>query len=460
MIQGGFRMEEYLLPEQRYTIEYFCNLYMYVIVKNILSYNKKRLDEYVRLSTIAKIFNIEHSMLSNEETLNIFPLLNAQTFVGSLYSPGDGIIDPTMLCNALTKLAIESNRAQVIENCAVKKIIVDQNDRGVKRIIGVETEYGVIRTDTVVNATGVWGRDLIEPLGITLPLIPMKHSYIVTEPIEGIRGLPNIRDHDASIAFRIQGESVCLGGYEKNPIILDQVSSDSSFSLYDLDWSTFDSHVDGAIELLPAFASVGIKCTVCGPESFTPGRNKSIFVQILLKFYPVITDHKPFVGPDTRLIGLFHNCGFNSAGMMFGGGCGEQLAKWIVHGRPELHMFNFDVRRFTSNQLSCKHWAVERSHESYAENYAMVFRNAQPIAGRNFQKDSLHDTLVSNGAVMEECHGYERPAFFNKEKAIVQPYDWYGYYGKELSADKKYLQILKGDETYEFSDHHDIVCFC
>lgn len=377
-------------------------------------------------------------MLSTEETMNIFPLLNPHTFVGSLYSPGDGIIDPTMLCTALTKLAIRSKNAQVVENCAVKRIMVDQNERGMKRVIGVETDFGVISADAVVNATGVWGRDLIEPLGITLPLIPMKHSYIVSEQIKGIRGLPNIRDHDASIAFRIQGESVCLGGYEKNPIILEQVANDCSFSLYDLDWSTFDSHVDGAIELLPAFASVGIKCTVCGPESFTP-------------------DHKPMVGPDPRLIGLFHNCGYNSAGMMFGGGCGEQLAKWIVHGQPEFHMFNFDVRRFTSNQLSSKEWAVERSHESYAENYAMVFRNAQSLAGRNFQKDPLHDTLISNGAVMEECHGYERPAFFNKEIAIVQPYDWYGFYGHPVNSDKKYLQILKGDEKYEFSDHHEVV---
>ncbi len=165
------------------------------------------------------------------------------------------------------------------------------------------------------------------------------------------------------------------------------------------------------------------------------------------------------MGPDHRLTGLFHNCGYNSAGMMFGGGCGEQLAKWIVDGRPEFHMFNFDVRRFTPNQLSNKQWAIERSHESYAENYAMVFRNAQPLAARNFQTDSLHDVLTFNGAVMEEVHGFERPAFFYKEEAIVQPYDWYGFYGNELNKDQKYLKILKGDEKYEFSDHHELVNF-
>lgn len=163
------------------------------------------------------------------------------------------------------------------------------------------------------------------------------------------------------------------------------------------------------------------------------------------------------MGPDPRLIGLFHNCGYNSAGMMFGGGCGEQLAKWIVSGRPDFHMFNFDVRRFTSNQLADKKWAVERSHESYAENYAMVFRNAQPLAGRNFKTDALHDTLTTNGAIMEECHGYERPAFFIDDQVLIQPYDWYGFYGKELNPDHKFRQILKGDETYEFSDYHNLV---
>lgn len=168
-------------------------------------------------------------------------------------------------------------------------------------------------------------------------------------------------------------------------------------------------------------------------------------------------DHKPFVGPDPRLIGLFHNCGYNSAGMMFGGGCGEELAKWIVHGRPDLYMFNFDVRRFTPNQLSNRKWAIERSHESYAENYAMVFRNAQTLAGRNFRTDALHEELVENGAVMEDCHGYERPAFFIQQRAVVPPYDWYGFYGNEINEDKQFSEILKGDETYDFSDHHELV---
>lgn len=251
-------------------------------------------------------------MLTTDETLEKFPLLNREAFVGSLYSPGDGIIDPTMLCNALTKLAIQTTNGQVFEDCPANEILVEPNSRGIPKIIGLRTDRGDIKTSCAVNATGAWGRELIEPFGITLPLIPMKHSYVVSESINGIQGLPNLRDHDASIAFRVQGSSIYLGGYEKNPIILDKVESDFAFSLYDLDWSTFDDHIDGAVELCPVFGDAGIKCTVCGPETFTP-------------------DHKAILGPDPRLIGLFHNCGFNSAGMMFGGGCGEQVLRIVCN---------------------------------------------------------------------------------------------------------------------------------
>lgn len=180
---------------------------------------------------------------------------------------------------------------------------------------------------------------------------------------------------------------------------------------------------------------------VCGPETFT-------------------IDHKPIMGPDSRLIGLFHNCGYNSAGIMFGGGCSEQLAEWILHGRPEFYMYNFDIRRFTTQQMANRNYIRERCHEAYAENYSAVFAHNQTYAGRKFQIDALHDELCFNaGAVMEEKLGFERPAFFYKEKAPIHipSYDWHGAYGHAINTDKTYVDILKGDQTYDFSHHHDRV---
>lgn len=320
---------------------------------------------------------IENYILSADEAQQqIFPLLNAKSFLGGLYSPGDGVVDPAMLCTALTRAAVQ-NGATVVEDCPVTEISVGDSILGTKNVQGVKTAFGTIKTNCVVNATGVWGRDLVEKHGITLPLIPMRHAYIVSQSIDGIRNMPNVRDHDASIYLRIQGSAICMGGYETNPILLDKVEDDFQFGLYDLDWSTFEEHVKGAEELCPAFGQAGIKSTVCGPESFTP-------------------DHKPLMGPDPRLDGLFHSCGFNSAGMMFGGGCGEQLAHWIEHGRPEFHMFSFDVRRFLPKQMGNKDWAIQRSHEAYAKNYSQVFLHDQPLAGRNLIKDPLHEVIYGN----------------------------------------------------------------
>lgn len=403
--------------------------------------NKDRLDEYKRLATFGHALGIENQILSPEETQkDIFPLLNKKAFYGALYSPGDGVIDPTMMCNALTRLAVETEYGLVVEDCSVKKILTEESANGKNSVVGVKTNHGIIKTGCVVNATGVWGRDLCESLGFSIPLIPMRHSYVVSEAIDGIFGMPNLRDHDASIYFAIQGSSIHMGGYEVNPILLDKIPIDFNFALYELDWSTFDNHVEQTVELCPAFGRAGIKSTVCGPESFTP-------------------DHKPIMGPDPRCSGLFHNCGFNSAGMMFGSGCAEQTAEWIVHGRPSLDMYAYDVRRFAESQIDDREWATERSHESYAHNYSMVFKHDQPLAGRNYTLDPLHDDMLHNGAFMEEKHGFERPGFFHPELApiLVKPYDWYGAYEKKENEDTAYVDVLKGEFSYGLSKHHDLV---
>ncbi|XP_013113750.2 sarcosine dehydrogenase, mitochondrial [Stomoxys calcitrans] len=402
-----------------------------------IAHSDTRLDEYRRLATVGNALGIENHILSPEETQKVFPLLDPKAFIGALYSPGDGVVDPAMLCTALTRAATK-NGARVIENCPVNELVVEQQARG-KKLVGVKTPYGTIKTENVVNATGVWGRDLIERHGSFLPLIPMKHAYIVSESIPGVRGLPNIRDHDYSTYFRIQGDAICMGGYEPNPILLDPVAKDFHFGLYDLDWSVFDTHLSGAVKLCPTYANYGVKSTVCGPESFTP-------------------DHKPLMGPDTVIQGLVHNCGFNSAGMMFGGGCGEQTALWILNGKPDLPMFGFDLRRFTDKQNRADQWISEKSHESYAKNYSMVFKYDQPLAGRDFQKDPLHEDMLAHNAFMEEKQGWERPGFFLQMPAPVQSYDWYGSYGNERHKDCPYEGVLEGDLKYgSFSDHHDLI---
>ncbi|XP_058158634.1 sarcosine dehydrogenase, mitochondrial [Dasypus novemcinctus] len=400
--------------------------------------NRQRLDEYKRLMSLGKAYGVEAHVLSPAETKALYPLMNVDDLYGTLYVPHDGTMDPAGTCSALSRAAT-ARGAQVIENCPVTGIRVRTDDFGVRRVVAVETEHGSIQTPCVVNCAGVWAGTVGRMAGVRVPLVAMHHAYVVTERIEGIQNMPNVRDHDASVYLRLQGDALSVGGYEANPIFWDEVSDTFAFGLFELDWDVFAQHVDGAVHRVPVLEKTGIKSTVCGPESFTP-------------------DHKPLMGEAPELRGFFLGCGFNSAGMMLGGGCGQELAHWIIHGRPEKDMYGYDIRRFHHSLTSHGRWVRERSHESYAKNYSVVFPHDEPLAGRNMRRDPLHEVLLGQGCVFQERHGWERPGWFNRQGAApVLEYDFYGAYGAAAHEDYAYRRLLAAEYTFSFPAHHDVI---
>ncbi|XP_004928559.1 sarcosine dehydrogenase, mitochondrial [Bombyx mori] len=404
-----------------------------------ISRSTVRTQEYLRLHTLGKAMGIPSEVLDPHEAQKIFPLLDPSAFKMALYATEDGTIDPAMACSALVKVA-KKNGAKVYEDCPVVDVHYSHNLLGNKEVTGVHTDRGFIKTKCVVNCGGAWGARVARFAGVpSLPLIPFKHAYIVCEAIPEIRGGPNIRDHDTSLYIKVQGETCSIGGYEGNPHMLDQVPDNLQFHLYELDWDVFGVHMQSATSLCPKLGTTGIKSTICGPESFTP-------------------DHKPLLGEDTNVFGLYHNCGYNSAGMMFSAGCAIQMAEWITKGRPHYNMFSFDIRRFTPAQMSRAHWMRESSHESYVRNYNIVFPNDEKLAGRDASHDALHQELVDDGAVMQARAGWERPAFYIPgEKIRVQQYDWGGTNDYPRNIDQRYEDILKGEYTFGFSKHHDLI---
>ncbi|XP_017757288.1 PREDICTED: sarcosine dehydrogenase, mitochondrial [Eufriesea mexicana] len=404
----------------------------------LVARSNERLNEYRRLVTGAKAFGIQAHIISSQEAKELFPLLNENNIQGAIYSSQDGVIDPTMLINALTKSA-KNNGCQIIENCPVMKILTKETIKNNKKVYGVETPYGIIKTDIVLNAAGAWSKNIANMINVNIPLMPIKHAYIVTQPIEGLQNLPNIKDPDTSLYFRIQGSSLVIGVYEQNPIVLPSAPEHFSFGLYELDWDIFNVHLKSVIELIPKLSKTGIKTTICGPESFTP-------------------DHKPIMGEDPHCSGFFYSCGYNSAGMMLGGGCGEQIARWIINGRPDKYMFNYDIRRFLPEQRNNLVWIHERSYEAYAKNYSIIFPHDEPLSGRNLKTDPFHNLLVEEGAIMEECQGWERSGwYFPNEKIEIMPYDYNGYYGRVKNHNDKYRSILEKEYSFHFLPYNEII---
>ncbi|XP_077162881.1 sarcosine dehydrogenase, mitochondrial isoform X2 [Paroedura picta] len=371
--------------------------------------NKQRLDEYKRLMSLGKVYGIESYVLSPGETKSLYPLMNVDDLYGTLYVPKDGTMDPAGTCTSLARAAT-ARGALIIENCPVTGIEVKTDDLGIQRVAAVVTSHGTIQTPCVVNCAGVWAQALGKMAGVNVPLVAMHHAYVVTERIEGIQNMPNVRDHDASVYLRLQGDALSVGGYESNPIFWEEVSDHFAFGLFDLDWDVFTQHIEGAVNRVPVLERTGIKSTVCGP------------------------------------------------GMMLGGGCGKELAHWIVHGRPEKDMYGYDIRRFPHSLTRNHRWLRERSHESYAKNYSVVFPYDEPLAGRNMRKDPLHEELLQQGCIFQERHGWERPGWFNpRGMAQVLDYDYYGAYDHQPHEKYTYGQLLSDEYTFDFPPHHKVI---
>ncbi|KAJ8975141.1 hypothetical protein NQ317_015275, partial [Molorchus minor] len=375
----------------------------------------ERLEEYKRLHTLGHFYNIESHIISPKEAQKLSPILDPKSFYGALWSPGDGFTDPSMYCSSLVKGATTSG-GLVFENTPATRVLTEPTPNNEKKIVGIETPNGTIKTSVLVNTCGAWSRGITQQVGLDIPTTPIKHAYVITGSVPNSKGTPCIRDHDGGLYFRPQGDSILFGGYENNPEFIDELPDDFQFSLYNLDKSIFDVHWKRACELCPSFEAAGIKSDVYGPETFTP-------------------DHKPVMGEDPKCV-----------------------ASWITLGRPELSLHAYDIRRFTPIQRQDRAWVKETSHESYAKSYSIAYKHDQPLAGRNHRIDPFHEALVARGAVMEEALGFERPGYFIKERtAPVRGYDWYGNYGHVENEDKRYEKELEGDLTFDFSKHHDLI---
>eukprot|EP00927_Polykrikos_kofoidii_P064866 TRINITY_DN6060_c0_g1_i1.p1 TRINITY_DN6060_c0_g1~~TRINITY_DN6060_c0_g1_i1.p1 ORF type:complete len:912 (-),score=120.25 TRINITY_DN6060_c0_g1_i1:181-2916(-) len=416
--------------------------------------NKERLAEYQRLYTLGEYYGIESRMLTPKEILDIYPILNVDDVYGGMYSPTDGTIDPAGIVMAYKKAAT-TRGAIFIEGCGVDAIETEAYQsigRQRRRVTAIQAAGQRVQTKFVVNCAGAWANHIASMAGVQIPLRALKHAYIVTEKLEGVHpGLPNMRDHDLSIYFKTQGDSLALGGYEQNPEFWPEVDPNFNFGLFDLDWDTFGQNMEGHIQRCPQIETVGIKSTVCGPESFTP-------------------DHKALVGPDVELGGFYYACGLNSMGMMLGGGMGREMANWIIDGSPSLDMFAFDVARYHPDGARDRKWTDDRTHESYAKTYAIVFPHDEALAGRGFRKSALYDTLLAQGCVYQARQGFERPGWFAPElgqAAECKPYDYYGAYEEKVSGletvvpaphtEHKYHRLIDGECTFGWGENVPLV---
>jgi 4-methylaminobutanoate oxidase (formaldehyde-forming) len=231
--------------------------------------------------------------------------------------------------------------------------------------------------------------------GVNVPLVPVQHQYLVTEPIPGTpRDLPTLRDPDRMIYFKEEVGGLVMGGYEPNPIpwAVDGIPPGFNFSLLDPDWDHFEPLMEQAIARVPALAEAGVKDLINGPESFTPDGN---FI----------------LGEAPGLRGFFVGAGFNAFGIASGGGAGMALAEWIARGEPPFDLWPVDIRRFGRVHFDVA-WIRRRTLEAYSKHYAIAWPFEEYVSGRPCRRSPLYDPLSERGACFGEKLGWERPNWF------------------------------------------------
>jgi len=376
--------------------------------------NPDRLTHIRRQEALAHAFGVAAQSVSPGEALERWPLMNAEDVIGAVWSPDDGRVSPSDLCAALAKGA-RSRGARIFEDTAVLGIVTEGS-----RVRGVETASGTITCDAVALCTGLWSRRVAAMAGVTAPVWPCEHFYLLTKPVEGVSGnMPTLSDHDGHLYIRDDSGGLLVGCFEPNarPIDPARLGEDFAFQLLPEDWDHFEPMMLNALHRLPALETAEVKMLLNGPESFTPD---SMFL----------------LGESAATRGFFLGCGMNSFGVASGGGAGMALAHCITEGHPPFDLHEADPNRFAERQSSVEALAA-RIPEVLGKHYEIGYPGRQFTSARNLRPTPCHERWKAAGATFGQVYGWERPLCFGALGEPVMTFgkpDWFDQTAHEIKA--------------------------
>jgi len=365
------------------------------VVSNIRLANcQDRMDEYKYYSGVGSTVGVNVKFLTPDEVKEIWPLCNTEGLVGAIQHPDDGYIQPADLTQALCKGA-RNRGAEIYEHTKVVALEQQKDHSWI-----VKTDKGDIACEHVVSCTGNFARKTGEMVGLDIPVIPVQHQFIVTEPHPEImerkkQGLPEmgvLRESDAGYYLREEAGGMILGPYEKGAPVcyIDGPNDDCQYELFNSDLDRLMPHIECCMHRVPAFGEVGVKDVYNGAIAYTP-------------------DGNPIIGPAPGLKNFWLNEG-HSFGITAAGGAGWQLAEWMIDGEPTVDMMGVDPRRF--GPYATRGYLREKNEEAYSNVFTTHFPDEERGAARPLKTAPCYDRMKSLGAVFGSVYGWERPNWF------------------------------------------------
>ena len=354
-----------------------------------------RMEELRRQHGWAKTFGLPMELLSASEALELFPLMDATGVLGAVWLPTDGFLDPSGLTHAF--LGGARSLGVAVEPGTLVTDLVVRNGR----VTAVVTDRGPVEADAVVLACGMYTPKVAAYAGVTVPIVPMAHQYLITKAIDGVtETLPQLRDPDNLVYFRREGDGLVVGGYERDPApwSLHGVADDFNNKLLPEDWDRFAPLMTNACRRVPAAETADIVSLVNGPEGFTPDNE--------------------FVLGESDVHGLFVAAGFCAHGIAGAGGVGRVMSEWLLDGEPSFDTWKMDIRRFGA-QYRSREFACARAVEVYRTYYDIHYPNEEREAGRPLRRSPAYPRLAELGCAFGEKSGWERPNWFEPNGAAA-----------------------------------------
>jgi len=360
-----------------------------------LATTPERVEELRRQTGSAVTYGLEMELLDPAATRERLPLLNVDDVLAAGWLPGDGYLEPAPLARALAAGATALG-ARIVTGVRVTGLEVERD-----RIRAVVTDAGRIETEVVVDAAGAAAGHIGRMAGVDVPVVPIKHQYVVSDPLPGVEStmdIPTVRDPDRIVYFRgADGDGLLVGGYIRDPeVSWASETLAAPRTLFEPNLETFAEAWLGGRHRVPALRELGMARIVHGPEAFTPDGE--------------------FLLGETAVAGFFVAAGFCVHGLAAAGGVGKVTAEWIVDGTPELDVSTMDIRRFGAHAGS-RRWTTTKALDAYSKYYDIVYPNQEWTAGRPLRRSAVWPRLKALDAALGEKAGWERVNWFGANAA-------------------------------------------
>ena len=355
-----------------------------------LADNSDRFDMLLAERAKHRFMGLETQIVTPDEIRKISPITNTDGIIGALYDPLDGHLDPSGTTHAYAKAA-RMGGATIETHCMVNE--TNQRADGTWDVV---TDKGTIHAEHVVNAGGLWAREVGAMAGVYLPLHPMEHQYIVTDDIaqiyEADHEHPHVMDPAGESYLRQEGRGLCIGFYEQNcrPWAVDGTPWDFGHELLPDDFNKIEQSIEFAYKRFPVLEQAGVKSVIHGPFTFAP-------------------DGNPLVGPLPGLRNYWSACGV-MAGFSQGGGVGLMLAQWMIEGEAERDVTAMDVARF--GDWISPGYTRPKVIENYQTRFSVSYPNEELPAARPNRTTPMYDIFTGMGAVWGQQNGLEVVNYF------------------------------------------------